>query len=65
MNFLMGRRWFWKLLGRVRNSPESLRETLHIEMAPESLWGMNLRSDFGLGRYRWDKLRKALIAERG
>jgi hypothetical protein len=34
-------------------------------MVPEPLWGKNLRSNEGLGRYRWDKLRKAIMAERG
>jgi hypothetical protein len=38
---------------------------LRIEMVPEPLWGMNLRSPNGLGRYRWRKLRKTIIAERG
>jgi hypothetical protein len=38
---------------------------LSVEMVPEPIWGMNLRSDDGLGRYRWGKLRKAIIAERG
>jgi hypothetical protein len=38
---------------------------LHVEMVPQPIWGMNLRSKGGLGRYRWEKLRKSILAERG
>src|SRR2546430_379522 len=38
---------------------------LKIELVPEPLWGKNLRSEKVLGRYRWRKLRKGLIEERG
>jgi hypothetical protein len=38
---------------------------LQIEMVPEPIWGMNLRAPDALGKYRWGKLRKSIIAERG
>lgn len=49
----------------VRRKSKTVDMKLRIEMVPEPLWGKNLRSDEGLGRYRWDKLRKAIMAERG
>ena len=41
------------------------RWKLRVEMVPEPLWQMNLRSSDALGRYRWDKLRKSMIVKRG
>jgi len=38
---------------------------LSIELVPKPLWEQNLRSDEGLGRERWDKLRRELIKESG
>ena len=38
---------------------------LKIEMIPEPLWGMNLRSSDALGRYHWSKLRKSVLTELG
>jgi ribosomal protein S27AE len=34
---------------------------LRIELVPEYLWGKNLRSNEGLGKWRWDKLRREII----
>jgi hypothetical protein len=38
---------------------------LQIELVPKRLWEQNLRSSEGLGKARWDKLRRQLIKERG
>jgi hypothetical protein len=36
---------------------------LRVELVPEPIWQFNLRSKEGLGKYRWDKYRRKLIAE--
>lgn len=38
---------------------------LTIELVPQPLWGINLRSREGLGPWRWKKFRRSLINERG
>jgi hypothetical protein len=38
---------------------------LRIELIPKPLWEHNLRSGEGLGKARWDKLRRALVKEHG
>jgi hypothetical protein len=38
---------------------------LRIELVPKPLWGLNLRSSYGLGKARWDKLRHKLIETNG
>lgn len=38
---------------------------LQIELVPKPLWGLNLRSADGLGKARWDKLRKGLVEASG
>lgn len=38
---------------------------LRIELIPKPLWDRNLRSSEGLGKGRWDKLRRQLIKEQG
>jgi hypothetical protein len=40
------------------------RLKLKIELIPKPLWGKNLRRG-GLGKYRWDKLRRQLIDKDG
>lgn len=44
-----------------RGSPLKLR----IELVPKRLWGRNLRSNYGLGKQRWDKFRHKLIESNG
>lgn len=34
-------------------------------MVPEPIWGWNLRSNDGLGKYRWGKLRQSILNARG
>ncbi len=41
------------------------RLKLRIELVPKPLWGKNLRSSVGLGKARWDKLRRELIKSNG
>jgi hypothetical protein len=41
------------------------RLKLRIELVPKPLWGRNLRSSYGLGKARWDKLRGKLIESNG
>jgi hypothetical protein len=36
---------------------------LRVELVPEPIWQFNLRSQEGLGKYRWDRYRRKLIAE--
>jgi hypothetical protein len=38
---------------------------LRIELVPKPLWGRNLRSNDGLGKKRWDKLRHKLVESDG
>jgi hypothetical protein len=38
---------------------------LHIDLVPQPLWGKNLRSNEGLGKYRWQKLRQSILDQRG
>lgn len=42
-----------------------MRPRLRIEMVPEPIWGWNLRSNDGLGKYRWGKLRQSILDTRG
>jgi hypothetical protein len=44
---------------------ESGRLKLRIEMIPKLLWERNLRLRDGLGKARWDKLRRQIIAKQG
>lgn len=41
------------------------RPKLQIELVPKPLWGLNLRSADGLGKARWDKLRRSLVEASG
>jgi hypothetical protein len=52
-----------KALRRETSTPRSLK--LQIELVPKRLWEQNLRSSEGLGKARWDKLRRELMKERG
>jgi hypothetical protein len=52
-----------KVLRPKNSAPVSLK--LQIELVPKGLWEQNLRSSEGLGKARWDKLRRELIKERG
>jgi hypothetical protein len=52
-----------KVLRPKNSAPASLM--LQIELVPKRLWEQNLRSSEGLGKARWDKLRRELIKERG
>ena len=38
---------------------------LRIELVPKKLWEQNLRLKDGLGKYRWDKLRREIIEKNG
>jgi len=39
---------------------------LRIEKVPQPIWKMNLRHEtLGLGKHRWDKLRKTIIEDKG
>jgi hypothetical protein len=44
---------------------DSSKFKLSIELVPEPLWGVNLRSKDALGDYRWRKLRKSLLDRQG
>ena len=43
----------------------SHRLKLRIELVPERLWEQNLRHHDGLGKHRWDKLRRQIIKKNG
>ena len=45
--------------------PSLKRWKLRIDMVPEPLWRMNLRSNGGLGKHRWKNFRAEIIAKRG
>jgi hypothetical protein len=47
--------------GRRRGSRQKF--LLSVNPIPRPLWGLNLRA--ALGRYRWRKLRRGIVAERG
>jgi hypothetical protein len=52
-----------KALRSKTSAPVSLK--LQLELIPKCLWEQNLRSSEGLGKARWDKLRRGFIKERG
>ena len=43
--------------------PKSFK--LRIELVPAPIWGINLRSKSGLGKWRWTKFRRGLLATNG
>ena len=52
----------------TKSTPEAPAKPLKlwIEKVPKRLWRKNLRSEeVGLGKHRWDKLRKAVLEANG
>ncbi len=47
-------------MGPARAKTRSQGFKLRLELVPESLWKINLRSHSGLGKKRWDKLRRTI-----
>jgi len=49
--------------GKRRRWTPGQKLVLSVRPIPRPLWGLNLRA--ALGKYRWSKLRRGIVAERG